>query len=223
MKNYTKNLLSLFVLASSVLLPVQAVLGTAASSHSLLPPELQLDQSMVDAINQCPGVENGFAQRYSAVVQDKQLLQQEADDIAEKKESIAASRVNVDKEEGYLNEFARSQSRMANELEALRKGLHKNHATKPLSAEATIIENEKILAYNKKSGEYNVITDQYNNLVIAQKKRIADHNALVASLNEMVARFNTHSLATQEPTNQLLRDVAKYQGECAVSRQAMSK
>ena len=223
MKNYTKNLPSLFVLFASVLLPVQAELGTTASILSLLPPELQLDQSMVDAINQCPGVENGFAQRYSSLVQDKQLLQQEADDIAEKKEMIATSKVNVDKEEGFLNEFARSQSRMANELDALRKGLYKNHATKPLSPEATIIENEKILAYNKKSGEYNVITDQYNNLVIAQKKRIAEHNALVASLNEMVARFNTHSLATQEPTNQLLRDVASYQSRCALSRQVMNE
>lgn len=218
--NQTKIILRLLcVLFASSQLSVTAAPQTSEFNNAVMPVELQLDKAMVNAISQCLGADNDFIQRYETVVQNKQLLQQEADDISAKKVAIQASKENVDREEGILNEFARSQSRMASELDVLRKGLYKNHATKPLSPEATIIENEKILAYNKKSGEYNVMTDHYNNLVIAQKKRIADHNALVASLNEQVAKYNSHALDTQEPTNQLLRDVASYQSKCGKSVQ----
>ena len=183
------------------------------STNSGLPASLLLDDATTAAIQQC--LDNDFTQRLQALITDDAALQQENASIDNYKADIINAKQNLDQQEALLNSFARSQSKMASDLDVLRSSLYRSHATKPLSAEQILVENNKIEAYNKMSGEFNAQTDQYNKLVVAQKRRITDYNALAAALNDTVAKYNAHALVIVTPTNQLLRDVASYQSKCA--------
>ena len=182
---------------------------------SLLPTALLLDEETIAAVQKCSGTDSDFKQRFNALVADDQSLQQEATNIEKYKVAIEKSQQNLNQEETRLNTLARSQTNVAADLDVLRKSLHKNHATKPLTSAELQQENIKIQAYNNMSGEFNIMTDQYNNWVVAQKKRIADHNALVSKLNDSVAGYNVHAQALQGPLNKVLADVGYYQHKCA--------
>ena len=217
MKNYkTPNpvVLVLSCLIVSGMLPVKAA-PPSANVNSVLPRELLLEEAIVASVQTCLGNESDFTQRFNTLMTDDQTLQQEATDIDKYKANIQTSQLNLNQEEALLNALARSQSKMGGDLNVLRNGLYKKHATKPLTSDQLQKENIKIEAYNKLSGEFNVMTDQYNKQVLAQKKRIAEHNALVTTLNDAVALYNAHAQAIQGPLNKILADVGYYQHKCA--------
>jgi hypothetical protein len=209
MKNYKTLSPVVFVwscLIISGMLPVKAE-PPSVNVNSVLPRDLLLDEAIVASVQACLGNESDFAQRFNTLVTDDQTLQQQATEIDKYKDSIQTSQLNLEQEEAQL--------KMGADLDVLRKGLYKNHATKPLTSEQLQKENIKIEAYNKLSGEFNVMTDQYNKQVLAQKKRIAEHNALVTTLNDAVALYNAHAQAIQVPLNKVVADVGYYQHKCA--------
>lgn len=217
MKNYKTLRPVVLILSCLIISGMLAVKAEppSANVNSVLPRELLLEEAIVASVQACLGNESDFAQRFNTLVTDDQALQQQATDIEKYKDNIQTSQLNLNQEEAQLNALARSQSKMGADLDVLRKGLYKNHATKPLTSEQLQKENIKIEAYNKLSGEFNVMTDQYNKQVLAQKKRIAEHNALVATLNDAVSRYNAHAQAIQVPLNKVVADVGYYQHKCA--------